>query len=56
MLSRTEIDRKLEEIILDLMAATTKPATKAGHTEMMDKVLSAYHNAREVKEGLKEDS
>lgn len=49
MLTPREITKELEGLILDLMAATTKPPTKKGMMECQEYVLSAYKSAHRLK-------
>tara|TARA_R110002051_G_scaffold275262_1_gene336275 strand:+ start:277 stop:447 length:171 start_codon:yes stop_codon:yes gene_type:complete len=49
MLTPPQITCRLEVLIRDLMAATTKPPTKKGMMECQEYILSAYKAAHRLK-------
>ena len=49
MLTAPQINQRLEAMIRDLMAATTKPPTKKGMMACQEYILSAYKAAHRLK-------
>ena len=54
-MNKIELLKQLEHVILDLMAATTKPPTKKGMAETQEYVLKSYKNLHRIKRELSND-